>query len=44
MPGVGKDKDATVGFARMNLDQIKDAILSSIVAFGKRAGPLNNPL
>ncbi len=44
MPGVGKDKDAPLGFAMMGPDQIKDVRLSNIVAFGKRAGLLNTPI
>ncbi len=34
----------TLGFARMNPDQIKDTRLSNIVIFGKRAGLLNSPI
>ncbi len=34
----------TLGFARMDPDQIKDARLSSVVAFGKGNGLLNSPL
>ncbi len=33
----------TLDFVRMNPDQIKDARLSSIVAFSKGAGLLNSP-
>ncbi len=38
MPDVGKDKDADLGFCQdgMDPDQIKEASLSSIVAFSKR--------
>ncbi len=34
----------TLGFARMDLEQVKEARLSGIVALGKGAGLLNNPL
>ncbi len=34
----------TLKFVRMNSDQIKEAGLKSIVAFGKGAGPLNSAL
>ncbi len=34
----------TLGFTRMDLEQIKEARLSGIVAFGKGAGLLNSRL
>ncbi len=34
----------TLGFARMDREQIKEARLSGIVALGKGAGLLNSPL
>ncbi len=34
----------TLGFARMDPEQIKEAKLSGIVAHGKGAGLLNSPL
>ncbi len=43
MPGVGKGKDADLGFSRIDPEQIKEARLSGIVALGKGAGLLNSP-
>ncbi len=40
MPGVGEGDDA---FARMDPEQIKEARLSGILAFGKEAELLNSP-
>ncbi len=43
-PVLEKIRMQTLGFARMVLGQIKEARLSSIVAFGKGTGLLNSPL
>ncbi len=40
--GMEKIRMQTFGFARMDPNQIKEARLSRIVAFGKGAGLLNN--
>ncbi len=42
--GLEKVRMQTLGFARMDLEQIKEARLSGIVAVGKWAGLLNSPL
>ncbi len=45
VPGVGKGKDpGTLGFARMDPEQMKEARLNGIVALGKRAGLLKRTL
>ncbi len=42
-PVLEKVRMQTLGFARMDLEQIKGAKLSGIVALGKGAGLLNSP-
>ncbi len=42
MPVLEKERMQTLGFARMDLEQIKEARLSRIVALGKGAGLLNS--
>ncbi len=44
MHGVGRDTDADFGLCRMDPQQIKGAMISSIVALGKDDGLLNSPL
>ncbi len=44
MPGVGKVRVQTLGFVRMDPEQIKETRLSGIVALGKGAGLLNSSL
>ncbi len=44
MPGVGKGKDADLGFCQEDPEQIKEAGLSGIVALGKGVGLLSSPL
>ncbi len=43
-PVLEKVRMQTTGFARMDPEQIKEARLSGIVAFGKGAGLLNSPM
>ncbi len=43
-PVLGKVKMQTLGFARMDLERIKETRLSGIVALGKGVGLLNSPL
>ncbi len=42
-PALKKLRMQTLDFARMDLEQIKEARLSGIVTFGKGAGLLNSP-
>ncbi len=44
MPVLEKLRMQTLGFARMDPEQIKEVSLSGIVALGKGAGLLNSPL
>ncbi len=43
-PVLEKVKMQTLSFARMDPEQIKEARMSGIVAFGKEAGLLNSPM
>ncbi len=43
-PVLEKVRMQTLGFVRMDPEQIKEARLSGIVALGKGAGPLSSPL
>ncbi len=44
MPDVGKDKDADLGFARLDQEQIKETRLSKIMTLSKGFGLLNSLL